>query len=225
MTLFAELKRRNVLRMAGLYLVAAWLIVQVTSTLLPAFDLPPWILRALILVLAVSFLPTLIFSWVYELTPEGLKREREIERTESITPDTGRRMDRATFALLALAVCIFAVDRFVLAPRRAASAGAADAPAQTASSAPAVSEKSIAVLPLANGSGDKDQQYFSDGLSENLIVALSQFAGLKVIGRNSASSFATARKTARPSEPGSVSRICWKAACSVRAMSSASAPS
>jgi TolB-like protein len=197
MTLFAELKRRNVLRMVGLYLVAAWLIVQVTSTLLPAFDLPPWILRALVLVLAVAFIPTLIFSWVYELTPEGLKREREIERTESITPDTGRRMDRATFALLALAVGIFAVDRFVLAPRRAAPASAAEAPAQTASAAPAVSEKSIAVLPLANGSGDKDQQYFSDGLSENLIVALSQFAGLKVIGRNSAFQFRDSKEDSK----------------------------
>ena len=189
MTLFAELKRRNVLRMAGLYLVASWLIVQVTSTLLPAFDLPSWILRALILLLVVAFIPTLIFSWVYELTPEGLKREHEVDRSGSITPDTGRRMDRATLALLALAVGIFAIDRFVLAPRRAASAGPADTSTKVASAAPSVSEKSIAVLPLANGSGDKDQQYFSDGLSENLIVALSQFAGLKVIGRNSAFQF------------------------------------
>jgi hypothetical protein len=127
MTLFGELKRRNVIRMAGLYLVAAWLIVQVTSTLLPAFDLPGWILRALVLVLAVAFIPTLIFSWVYELTPEGLKREHEVERDASIMPETGRRMDRATFALLALAVGIFAIDRFVLAPRRAASTSAAGA--------------------------------------------------------------------------------------------------
>jgi len=197
MTLFAELKRRNVIRMAGLYLVAAWLIVQVTSTLLPAFELPGWILRALVLMLAVAFIPTLIFSWVYELTPEGLKREHEVDRDTSIMPETGRRLDRATFALLALAVGIFAIDRFVLAPQRAASAGAAGASAQTASAALAVSEKSIAVLPLANGSGDKDKQYFSDGLSENLIVALSQFAGLKVIGRNSAFQFRDSKEDSK----------------------------
>jgi TolB-like protein/Flp pilus assembly protein TadD len=197
MSFFAELKRRNVIRVAGLYLVAAWLIVQVTSTLLPAFELPGWILRALVLVFAVAFIPTLIFSWVYELTPEGLKRENEVERTESITPQTGRRMDRATFALLALAVGIFAIDRFVLVPRRVATTGDASAPAQAASAAPAVSEKSIAVLPLANGSGDKDQQYFSDGLSENLIVALSQFAGLKVIGRNSAFQFRDSKEDSK----------------------------
>ena len=197
MTLFGELKRRNVIRMAGLYLVAAWLIVQVTSTLLPAFELPGWILRALVLVLAVAFIPTLIFSWVYELTPEGLKREHEVERGASIMPETGRRMDRATFALLALAVGIFAIDRFVLAPRRAASTSAAAALPPPASAVPAVSEKSIAVLPLANGSGDKDQQYFSDGLSENLIVALSQFAGLKVIGRNSAFQFRDSKEDSK----------------------------
>ncbi len=196
MTLFHELKRRNVIRMAGLYLVAAWAIVQVTSTLLPAFELPGWILRALVLVLAVAFVPALIFSWVYELTPEGLKRESEVDRAASITPDTGRRMDRATFALLALAVGIFAIDRFVLAPRRGASTNVAGAPAPEATTS-AIGETSIAVLPLANGSGDKDQQYFSDGLSENLIVALSQFAGLKVIGRNSAFQFRDSKEDSK----------------------------
>ena len=124
MTLFEELKRRNVIRMAGLYLVASWVIIQVTSTLLPAFELPGWVLRALVLVLAVAFIPTLVFSWVYELTPEGVKRESEVVRSASITPVTGRRIDRATLALLALAVAIFAVDRFVLAPRRAAPTAA-----------------------------------------------------------------------------------------------------
>ena len=141
----AELKRRNVLRTGGLYLVGAWLVVQVASTLLPMFGAPEWLPRSIVVLLALGLIPTLVFAWVYELTPEGLKRESEIDRTRSITPDTGRRIERATLALLAIAVAIFAVDRFVLAPRRAATPAAfsaSDAPAAptvagAASSSPA----------------------------------------------------------------------------------------
>ena len=103
-SLFAELKRRNVFRMAGLYLVGAWLIVQVTATILPMFGAPEWLPRTVVMLLAVAFVPALVFSWVYEITPEGLKREAEVDQHASITPDTGRRMDRATFALLALEI-------------------------------------------------------------------------------------------------------------------------
>src|SRR6187431_3339626 len=111
---FAELKRRNVIRMAGLYLVGAWLIVQVTSALTPMLEVPPGVGRTILLLLAIGFIPALVFSWVYEITPEGLKREREVDRTGSITPETGQRMNRAIFALLVLAVGIFALDRLVL---------------------------------------------------------------------------------------------------------------
>src|SRR4051812_7347719 len=117
-TFFAELKRRNVVRMAGLYLVGAWLLTQVASTLLPAFDAPGWALRTLVVSLAIGFLPALIFSWVFELTPEGLKRDEEVAPEESIAPQTARRMDRMIIAILLLAVGYFAVDKFVLAPRR-----------------------------------------------------------------------------------------------------------
>ena len=89
-----ELKRRNVLRAAGLYLVGAWLIVQVTGTLLPMFGAPEWLPRSIVVILAVGVLPVLLFAWVYELTPEGLKRERDVERVESITHETGQRMSR-----------------------------------------------------------------------------------------------------------------------------------
>ena len=183
----AELKRRNVIRTAGLYLVGAWLIVQVTGTVLPMFGAPEWLPRSVVVLLAVGLLPVLVFAWVYELTPEGLKRERDVERTESITPETGQRMNRAIFVLLLLAIGCFVLDRFVLTPRREAAA----AQSGSAESKPggAVPDNSIAVLPLANASGDKDQQYFSDGLSEGLIVTLSRLQGLKVIGRNSAFQF------------------------------------
>ena len=193
----AELRRRNVIRMAGLYLVASWLIVQVTGTVVPMLGAPDWVGRTVVMLLAIAFIPALVFSWVYEITPEGLKRESEIGRHESITPQTGQRMDRAIVALLVLAVGIFAVDRFVLAPKRAATASTVSAPQASTSAVAAISDQSIAVLPLANGSNDKDQQYFSDGLSENLIVALSQFAGLKVIGRNSAFQFRDTKEDSR----------------------------
>ena len=186
-SLFAELKRRNVIRTAGLYFVGAWLIVQVTGTVLPMFGAPEWLPRSVVVLLAVGLLPVLVFSWVYELTPEGLKRERDVEPVESITHETGQRMNRAIFVLLLLAIGCFVLDRFVLTPRRE-SAGSQT---QSAESKPgsAIADNSIAVLPLANASGDKDQQYFSDGLSEGLIVTLSRLQGLKVIGRNSAFQF------------------------------------
>ena len=91
----AELKRRNVIRMAGLYLVGGWLVTQVAGTLLPMFGAPDWLARSIVVLLAIGFLPVLVFSWIYEITPEGIKRESEVARDESITPDTGRRIDRA----------------------------------------------------------------------------------------------------------------------------------
>lgn len=182
-----ELRRRNVIRMAGLYLVGAWLLVQVASTVLPLFGAPAWLPRSVVVLLALGLLPALLFAWVYELTPEGLKRESEIDRRHSITPQTGRRMEHATVVLLALALVYFAFDKFMLAPRREAALVASTQQAARSVEAP-VSARSIAVLPLANAGG-KDQQFFADGLSEALIIALSQFDGLKVIGRNSAFQF------------------------------------
>src|SRR5438477_7978835 len=117
---FAELKRRNVIRFAGLYLVGSWLLVQVSSTVLPMFGAPDWLPRTVVILLAIGFVPTLIFSWVFELTPEGIKRDAEVAPEESIAPQTARRMDRMIIAVLLLAVGYFAFDKFVLTPRRAA---------------------------------------------------------------------------------------------------------
>jgi hypothetical protein len=117
----AELKRRNVIRMAGLYLVAAWLIVQVGATLLPVFDAPPWTMKALVLTLAVAFVPALAVAWIFELTPQGLKRDADVPPSESIAPKTARMLDRAIIVLLAIAVGYFAFDKFVLSPHREAA--------------------------------------------------------------------------------------------------------
>jgi TolB-like protein len=195
----AELKRRNVIRAAGLYLVGAWLVVQVSSTVLPLFGAPQWITRSIVILLGVGFIPAMIFSWIFELTPEGLKRDDEVPAEESIAPDTARKMDRMIIAVLALALLYFGFDKFVLAPQRDAAlvATAQQQAGMKSAAASASDDKSIAVLPLANESGEKDQQYFSDGLSEDLITALSQFSGLKVISRNSSFQFRDSKDDSR----------------------------
>ncbi len=198
---FHELRRRNVFRMAGLYVVGAWLIIQVSGTVLPMFDAPAWLPRSLVFLLAIGFVPALIFSWVFELTPEGLRREREVPAEQSIMSDTGQRMNHMIIAVLVLALAFFGFDKFVLTPKREAALVTSthdEATKQaTAPTAPAANDKSIAVLPLANASGNKDEQFFSDGLSENLIIALSQFDGLTVIGRNSSFQFRDSKDDSR----------------------------
>ena len=154
MSFLVELRRRNVIRMAGLYLVAAWLVTQVAGTLLPMFDAPAWIARAVVIALAIGFLPALVFAWVFELTPQGLKRDADVPAAESIAPRTARRMDRAIIVVLLLALGYFAFDKFVLAPRRDAVLLAQAGQAQAKAAAPVVDSRSIAVLPLANDSGD-----------------------------------------------------------------------
>src|SRR3989440_5938741 len=138
---FAELKRQNVIRFAGLYLVGAWLLTQVASTVLPMFGAPDWLPRSIVILLSIGFVPALIFSWVFELTPQGLKRDEDVRPEESIAPQTARRMDRMIIAVLVLALGYFVVDKFVLAPRRAATPN---------DSSSAASAKSIAVLPFDN---------------------------------------------------------------------------
>src|SRR3954454_20043827 len=159
---FSELKRRNVLRAAGLYLVGAWLVVQVAGTVLPMFGAPDWLPRTIVVLLAIAFVPALIFSWAFELTPQGLRRDEDVAAEQSIAPQTGRRMDRMIIAVLVLALGYFAVDKFVLGPRRMA--------AQLPNEAVSVQNaKSIAVLPFVDMSQAKDQEYFCDGISEELL--------------------------------------------------------
>ncbi len=193
----AELRRRNVIRMAGLYLVGAWLIVQVAETLLPVFGAPGWVLKTLVMLVALGFVPALVFAWVFELTPEGLKRDDDVPVGQSIAPETARRMDRMIIAVLVLALVYFGVDKFVLAPSRVAKkemgaeslsgpaiAAVPAAPAPEVDSDP-ISRKSIAVLPFVDLSPDRDQEYFSDGMAEEILDALAQVEDLKVAGRTS----------------------------------------
>src|SRR5436190_17626616 len=186
---FGELKRRNVIRMTGLYLVGAWLIVQVVGTVLPMFGAPEWLPRTIVVLLAIGFVPAVIFSWVFELTAQGLKREEHVAPERSITPQTGRRMDRMIIAVLVLAVGYFAFDKFVLAPRREAALVASRVPNESKS---AINEKSIAVLPFENRSEDKTNAYFAEGIQDEILTRLSRIADLKVISRTSTQHYKSA---------------------------------
>ena len=129
MSLFNELKRRNVIRVAMVYVVAAWLIIQVAETILPAFGFSDAVLRYIVTVLFIGFIPALVFSWVFELTPQGLTKEVGVEQEDSITRFTGKKLDRGIMALLVLALSYFAFDKFVLDPRRDAQLVEDDNPA------------------------------------------------------------------------------------------------
>ena len=181
---FAELKRRNVVRIAGLYLVGAWLLVQVAGTVLPMFGAPDWLPRSIVILLAIGFFPAMIFSWVFELTPSGLKRDEEVKPEESIAPQTARRMNQLIIAVLLLALGYFVFDKIVLAPRREASLVAAAEKSLAARSAES-NANSIAVLPFADMSQEKDQEYFAHGISEELLNALVRVQGIRVASRTS----------------------------------------
>jgi adenylate cyclase len=191
---FDELKRRNVIRAAGLYLVGAWLLTQVASTVLPMFGAPDWVPRSIVSLLAIGFIPALIFSWVFELTPQGLKRDEDVPPEESIAPRTARRMNRMIIAVLLVALGYFVFDKFVLTPRREAALVAARPSAEPKSAANA---KSVAVLAFANLSDDKGSEYFSDGISEELLTVLQKIPGLHVAARTSAFSFKGKNATAQ----------------------------
>lgn len=183
--LFEELKRRNVFKVGTAYVVLAWLIAQVTDVFLDPLGAPDWVIRTILLLLIAGFPLVLLFAWAYELTPEGLKREKDVDRSRSITRQTGRRLDRAIILVLVVAVTVLMVDRF-----RDGDEGAPAAVEATSVSASATAgEPSIAVLPFVNMSSDPEQEYFSDGISEEILNALAKIKELKVAGRTSSFAF------------------------------------
>lgn len=211
-SLFEELKRRHVVRVAIAYVVAAWLLVQIATQLFPFFDIPNWAVRLVVILLAIGLPVAVAFAWIYELTPEGIRRTEAADspgaRSEHASRQIGRKLNTVIIAVLVLAVALLGWRLLALrrasAPSAAAQAAAPAAPAvpqatsNTANPAPAViPEKSVAVLPFENDSGDTSQQYFSDGLSQDLITALTQFAGLKVISRDSAFQFRDSKDSSK----------------------------
>jgi TolB-like protein len=174
--------------MAGLYLVAAWLITQVATTVLPLFGAPGWMARSLVVILAIGFIPALVFAWAFELTPTGIKRDEAVDHSSSIAVQTGQRMNRLIIAGLVLALAYFGFDKFVLAPRR--DNALVTAATQAAKAAvPAKGRESIAVLPFVNMSADPENEFFSDGLSEEILNSLARIDGMQVVGRTSSFQF------------------------------------
>lgn len=173
--LFAELKRRNVFRVAGVYAVVGWLLIQVTVAVLPTFDAPRWVTQSIIAVVFLGFPIALVFAWAFEMTPEGVKRTSAVAEGESITEKTGKRLDMVLIGMFALLVAVIIGDRLIPGGKPGNNAVLADA--------------SIAVLPFADMSPDKDQEYFADGISEELLNVLAQVQGLEVAGRTSSFAF------------------------------------
>ena len=181
MSLIQELKRRNVIRVAVLYLIAAWLLLQLTDVLSSLLSVPESAGSIVVMLLVLGFFPVLIFAWVYEMTPEGLKREVDIDRSQSVTPDTGKKINALIIVLLVLAIAGLVADRLI--PESSVDT---DVAAVELVEAPLpADDRSIAVLPFSDLSQDQDQQYFTDGLSEELLNLLVRVDDLRVASRTS----------------------------------------
>lgn len=185
MNFFSELRRRNVVRVGLAYVVGAWVILQIVDFGLDAISAPNWIMQMFILLAAVGFPVVLIVTWVFELTPEGIRRESEIDRTQSISAPTGRRLDRVIIAFLAVAVLLLFGDRFFIGPDDTAPVVTGDTDAIVT----AASRNTIAVLPFVNMSSDAEQEYFSDGITEEILNRLAGIRELQVAARTSVFSF------------------------------------
>ncbi|MCJ7556227.1 MAG: tetratricopeptide repeat protein [Gammaproteobacteria bacterium] len=191
--LFSELKRRNLFRIATLYLVGGWIILQVADVLFGLLGVPGWSLRLVAALLALGFPVALVFAWVYEMTPEGLKPAQVVPPEQSITSTTGRKLNTVITVTLVVAVLLLIGDRVLQRDSNTvpASAGSvsSETVAQPASSSDVPPKQSVAVLPFVDMSPAKDQEYFTDGLTENLLNGLAQVPGLQVAGRTSSFAF------------------------------------
>jgi TolB-like protein/Flp pilus assembly protein TadD len=191
MSFYEELKRRNVVKVVVLYGIASWLILQVADVLFPRLGAPDGAFGLVLGLLILGFFPAVIISWVYEMTPEGLKLERDVDRSQSITPATGQKINVLIVVLLVMAIGAVVVDRLV--PESTQQSGNSVSEVQensaTADGDAAAPELSIAVLPFADMSPEKDQEYFTDGISEELLNLLARVPDFRVAGRTSSFAF------------------------------------
>lgn len=191
MNFYNELKRRNVFRVAAAYLVASWLLLQIVDVLVPILDLPGWVGKLVFLVIVTGVIPVLIFSWAYEMTPEGLKPESEVDHDQATILQTAKKLDRVTIIMLLVVAGIIMIDRFIpetvdqpVIPSITLASGPlkATAPAELIGT-------SIAVLPFVNMSAEPENEFFSDGIAEEILNVLARIPELKVAARTSAFSY------------------------------------
>ena len=202
MGLFTELKRRNVFRVGVAYIVGAWLLAQCADLVLDVIGAPDIVLRSLVALLGLGLVPAVIFAWVFEMTPEGVKRESEIDRSQSITGQTGKKLNVATIMLVIAAVSFVVFERYlpkddsaetVVPANPAAAVQEPVADSNPAETTPAT-EKSIAVLPFANRSNQQDDLFFTDGIHDDLLTQLAKIHDLDVISRTSVMEYRDTRK-------------------------------
>ena len=197
MSFFAELKRRNVVKVGIAYIVASWLILQLAEVLTELIGLDTDMGKIVIVLLAVGFIPALIFAWAFEMTPEGVKRERDVDRSQSITPQTGKKLTNTILVLMAVAIAYLLFDKFSVKgpdPIPTPATGVAENspsgepdPALDikAEAEPVINRQSIAVLPFDNRSNREEDQFFTDGIHDDLLTTIAKIGSMKVISRTS----------------------------------------
>jgi TolB-like protein/Flp pilus assembly protein TadD len=194
MSFIDELKRRNVFRVGIAYVVTGWLLLQAADIVFDNVPAPDWVMQAIMVALLIGLPIALIIAWAFEMTPEGLKKEKDVDRTQSITHTTGRKLDRIIIAFLVIAVLLLLTDRMFF--NRTAPVQVA--PLNSESTVAEVDESpSVAVLPFLNLSGNQENEYFSDGLTETLLHMLAQLPDLRVAARTSAFAFKGQNKDVR----------------------------
>jgi TolB-like protein/Flp pilus assembly protein TadD len=198
---FGELKRRNVYKVAVAYAVVAWLLIQVATQVFPFFEIPNWAVRLVVLLLILGFPVALILSWAFEITPEGIKREKDVDPGQSITPQTGRKLIGITVVLAVIAAGLFIFQFVRSKPAATSSSGTTSTRSDGAASAGPIPEKSIAVLPFENLSDEKANAYFATGIQDEILTRLAKIGSLKVISRSS-----TQQYQSKPGNLGEIAR-------------------
>jgi TolB-like protein len=189
MSFFEELKRRNVFRVAIGYAITAWVLLQAVDLVLENINAPDWVMQVFMLALAIGFPLALFFAWAFEMTPDGVKRESEVDRSESIAPQTGQKLNSAIIGIMAIALVWFVWDKFGASSDVATQAEVASPTVLETVSKPVTTTKSIAVLPFVAMSDGPDDEYFADGLTEEILNSLAQLPELLITARTSSFHF------------------------------------
>ena len=197
MSLFSELKRRNVFRVAIAYTVIAWILAQVADLAFDNFGTPEWVSKTVLFLLVLGFPLAIFFAWAFELTPEGLKKEKDVDRAASITSHTGRKLDYSIIVLLVLALGYFVWESRVADRGLEVDQATVEVAAATIADAVIENDKSIAVLPFENRSSREEDEFFTEGIHDDLLTTIAKIGSMKVISRTSVMTYKDTTKNIR----------------------------